>query len=154
MSLTSGAPSADRPGLWLRFKTSLASLTRVFIRYLGVQAVGYAIDMGIFLVLIHATAPLYANLISKTVAVVFGFFANRYFTFRIHGIEHGRSQLIKYAVIAALNIPIANLLFQLLTLWLSPLALAKFVADVLCMGMNFLLSHYVVFRQPARPGKT
>lgn len=149
-----GHPPVDPKTRLFRFKTSLASLTRVFIRYVGVQAIGYAIDMGIFLALIHTIAPLYANLTSKTIAVVFGFFANRYFTFRIHGKEHGRSQLIKYAAMAALGVPVANMLFQLLMPWLSPLSAAKFIADVLCMGMNFLLSHYVVFKQPAQSRKT
>jgi putative flippase GtrA len=119
-----------------RIGTAFMSLTRVFVRYLGVQAVGYAIDMGLFLALLHATTPLYANLTSKTITVLFGFFANRYFTFRVHGREHGRSQLIKYAALAGLAIPIANMLFHFLAQWLSPLALAKFASDVLCMGLN------------------
>lgn len=130
-----------------RAANALARLTRVFVRYLGVQALGYLIDMGLFLLLSHAINPIVANIASKTVAGLFGFFANRYFTFKAHRHGRARSQLIKYAILVAANIPISSALFTLFMRWIAPLALAKFVADVICMGLNFLLSHYVVFNR-------
>lgn len=120
-------------------------MIRMFGRYLGVQIVAYCIDMGGFLLLDHLTGPLAANALSKIAAGIFAFIAHRRVTFKVHGVSDGRKQLIKYVLLLALNIPLSSGLLALLLPWLAPVALAKFVSDVGCVGVTFLLSRYLVF---------
>lgn len=120
-------------------------MIRMFGRYLGVQVVAYSIDMGGFLLLTFVLEPLPANVLSKIAAGIFAFIAHRRITFNVHGHSDGRTQLVKYALLLAVNIPISSGLLALLLPWLSPPTLAKFVSDVACLGLTFVLSRHLVF---------
>lgn len=129
-------------------------MIRMFSRYVAVQIVAYGIDMGSFLALSEwmGMHPVAANVVAKALAGTFAFFAHRRVTFAVHGRGGGTTQLLKYAVLLALNIPIASGLLALLLPWVAPPAAAKFVADMICVGLTFLLSRYLVFTAPGAAG--
>ena len=125
-----------------------------FVRYVGVQVVAYAIDLGVFVVLFHGgiAGPIAANVAAKVAAGAFAFFAHRAFTFRIAGTERVRSEAVKYALLLALNVPLASALLALLMTAIPVATFAKIAADVVCVGLTFLLTRHGVFgRAAARP---
>lgn len=125
-------------------------MTRAFVRYLLVQVAAYAIDMGVFVLAgWWGMPPVPANIPAKILAGVFAFIAHRRITFRVHGQRGGTAQLLRYALLLAINVPLASTLLALLLPHVSPAPLAKFVADALCVLVNFLASHYLVFRPRA-----
>ena len=124
-----------------------------FLRYLLVQLAAYAIDMGGFLFLTHQglLGPLWANVAAKLAAGMFAFVAHRHFTFQT-GKEQATGQAVRYFALLALNVPLSSGLLALLLPWLAPAALAKFVADVVILGITYWLSRSLVFRRaPGAP---
>lgn len=129
-----------------------------FLRYVGVQLVAYGIDMGSYLLLLVVgnLAPLWANLCSKICAGLFAFYVHRVFTFRLTQQQQEHSQIVRYFLLLALNIPLSSLLLALLLLAFPSAVLAKFVADVLCVFLTFWLSKRYVFTrlQAGQPAET
>jgi putative flippase GtrA len=121
-------------------------LLRQATRYVAVQAVAYAIDMGTFLALCTWFAPLWANVGAKLAAGAFAFVLHRRLTFAGHAHGAAGPQLLRYGLLLAANVPIASALLWLALPWLSPPALAKFAADVACVAITFVLSRQLVFR--------
>lgn len=123
----------------------------VFSRYVGVQVVAYAIDLGTFVAASSwlGIDPLSSNVAAKICAGIVAFLAHRSFTFRVAGRGGGRRQLVRYAALLALNVPIASAILALLMPWITPPALAKVVADVICVAITFWLSRHAVFTVPS-----
>lgn len=118
---------------------------QTFGRYLGVQVIAYGIDLGTFLALGLVLDPLPSNVLSKLAAGLFAFIAHRHVTFKVGRQSDLHAQLVKYGLLLALNIPLGSFLLALLLPWVAPAALAKFLSDVACVGVTFLLSRHVVF---------
>lgn len=125
-----------------------------FVRYVGVQVVAYAIDIGGFLVFSLFVGPIVANVLSKVSAGIFAFLAHRRVTFEVSGHSDGRVQLVKYALLLSLNVPVSSGLLVLLLKWVSPPVFAKVVSDVFCVWLTFLASRYVVFTRSHPAGTT
>lgn len=126
------------------------ALLGTFGRYVGVQLLAYAIDMGVFLLASHAGAgPIPANIAAKLAAGLFAFVVHRRMTFGVHGQPGVAGQALRYGLLLALNVPLASGVLALLLPWIAPAALAKFVADVICVGLTFVLSRQLVFRPTA-----
>lgn len=121
-----------------------------FSRYIGVQLVAYAIDMGVFLALANGAGlpPLTANVGAKLAAGAFAFVVHRRVTFRTHGQGGTFAQLGKYALLLAANVPLSSLLLWALLPWVASAVLAKFLADAACVLLTFGLSRHVVFGAP------
>jgi len=119
-----------------------------FARYISVQAAAYAIDMGSFVLLSkYLYMPiLIANVISKLGSGIFAFSANRVFTFKVRGSDGAWRQAAIYFAFVALNLPVSSLMLlgtlQIVT-W--PVA-AKFIADVVCVIINYWLTKRFIFR--------
>lgn len=124
-----------------------------FIRYVGVQLVAYAIDLGVFVLLYHAAiaGPIAANVAAKIAAGLFAFHAHRSYTFRVEGAARIGREAAKYALLLALNVPLASALLALLMLVVPSATVAKIVADVVCVGLTFMLTRHGVFGQPSLP---
>lgn len=129
-------------------------MIRVFGRYVGVQLIAYAIDLGGFILASPIIGSLPANVASKIAAGIFAFLAHRRVTFKVHGQRNAHNQLIKYVLLLAANIPVSSGLLALLMQWISPAALAKVVSDVTCVAITFLFSHYIVFTERPPRGNT
>ncbi|MDR7100828.1 putative flippase GtrA [Lysobacter niabensis] len=122
----------------------------VFSRYAAVQIAAYGMDMGSFLLatIVFGWAPLPSNILAKILAGGLAFFAHRRITFGVHGKGGGRAQLIKYILLLALNVPVSSGVLALLLPYVGPEALAKFVSDVICVGITFFLSRRLIFVAP------
>ncbi len=122
-----------------------------FVRYLAVQLVAYAVDLGVFVLLFEGgfAAPIPANVAAKIAAGALAFAAHRYYTFRIEGSQRVGREALKYGALLALNVPVASgLLAALMQVIASPTA-AKIVADVACVFVTFLLTRHGVFGRVA-----
>jgi len=143
-----------------------------FLRYVLVQVVAYGLDMGSFLLLVGGAGPLLANVIAKVLAGTFAFFAHRHITFRLIAEPAGQSQTgrvqsgpsqtghnqpgrqaVRYAMLLAANIPLASLLLLAVLVLVPVPVIAKFIADVICVGLTYWLSRHLVFRaeRPSKP---
>jgi putative flippase GtrA len=117
-----------------------------FARYVAVQLVAYALDLGSFLVLLDGGAgPIPANVAAKILAGGFAFFAHRAFTFGVRGRERIAGEAVRYAVLLALNVPLASGLLAVLLLATTHAPTAKVLADVVCVGLTFVLTRHAVF---------
>lgn len=118
-----------------------------FVRYIAIQLLAYSIDMGAFLIALNigVVGAVFANVIAKLAAGLFAFVAHRHFTFRVADGVAGRGQAIRYFVLLALNIPLASAILALLLMWLPEPVAAKFIADVICVGLTYLLSKNFIF---------
>lgn len=125
-----------------------------FVRYVGVQLLAYALDMGGFLLALDAlgATPLPANVFGKVVAGAFAFFAHRSFTFRVAGQSNPASQALLYVALLALNIPLSSAVLAGLLNVVPQAVAAKFLSDVICVGLTYWLSKRFVFRRAPTPG--
>lgn len=123
-----------------------------FARYVAVQLVAYTIDLGIFVLLFHGgvAGPIAANVVAKIAAGAFAFAAHRHYTFRVAGRHRIGREALKYGVLLAANVPVASGVLALLMLVVPSATLAKIVADVICVGLTFLLTRHAVFGQGSR----
>ena len=117
------------------------------IIYFSIQAFAYAIDMGLFLVFLKLTIldAVWANVTSKLISAVFSFSAHRSLTFPSADRDAKISQALKYFLLLGINIPLATIMLTLLMKWIEQPALAKFIADVICVGISFAQTRYLVF---------
>jgi putative flippase GtrA len=117
------------------------------VRYLFVQVVAYAIDMGVFLAALylgHAGA-LVANVLGKIAAGLFAYVTHQAFTFRVPEEGRGAHQAARYFLLLGINIPLSSGVLALLLLVIDQAAIAKFVSDVICVGLTFWISKKWVF---------
>lgn len=123
-----------------------------FIRYVAVQFVAYAIDLGTFVALFAAgiAGPIVANVVAKILAGAFAFAAHRHFTFAVAGSERVGREALKYGTLLALNVPVASGLLALLMLVIPDATLAKIASDVVCVGLTFFATKHGVFAQGSR----
>lgn len=129
----------------------------IFLRYIAIQLLAYGIDMGMFLVMlfIGAVGPVGANVVAKLSAGLFAFVSHRHFTFRVAEGFAVRGQAVRYFVLLVLNVPVASGILALFLLWIPEPFAAKFIADVICVGLTYLLSkHFIFARQQVQLKKT
>ncbi len=118
-----------------------------FVRYIAVQVVAYALDMGGFLLIFNllATGPITANVFGKILAGVFAFLAHRSFTFGVENGEKAGRQATMYFALLALNVPLSSAALGLVLFAVSSPVLAKLIADVVCVFITYWLSKKYVF---------
>ena len=118
-----------------------------FARYVAVQIVAYGVDLGLFLLcfVLAGWGALAANVIAKIVAGVTAFLAHRYFTFEAARGGNQARQAVLYVALWSLNVPLATGLLALFLLLGVPAVIAKVVADVVCVGFNYLISRHYIF---------
>lgn len=128
---------------------SLRQRIFVSIRYFIVQFLGYGIDIGGFLLLyeVWGLPPLAANLICKPLAAAFAFYFHRIFTFRVKGGPDLHWQIVRYIIVLLVNLQASSLLLVVLQRLHLPVTAAKVSADIICVGLTFLLMRYLVFRR-------
>ncbi|RIJ07362.1 GtrA family protein [Pseudomonas sp. 91RF] len=123
-----------------------------FAKYMAVQLLAYALDMSAFLLFTYVLdgQHILANIGSKLISAVFGFFLHRHFTFQSTQTS-GHTQAISYFSLVAINIPVNSGLFGLALAFITPPALAKFVADAACLVINYWISKVAIFKKKALP---
>lgn len=126
-----------------------------FLRYIAIQILAYVIDMGGFLLLLHAQllSPILANIFSKLAAGIFAFFCHKHFTFRI-AFGDTAGQGARYFTLLALNIPLSSSVLALQLAWVNEPAIAKITADIICLAFTYLVSKYFVFTKTKANGRS
>lgn len=116
-------------------------------RYLAIQVLAYGLDMGTFISIMYfdASQPLLVNMAGKVVAGVFAFFGHRSFTFNAARDTPMRQQGVLYVLLLLFNLPLASIVLWLILLADLPVTLGKFIADGICVGLNYVLSRKLVF---------
>jgi putative flippase GtrA len=117
------------------------------IKYLTVQVLAYFIDMGIYIFLVSMLfiSPFFANIISKFIAGIFAFIIQRRFTFRVPANYRMCKQAALYFLVLIINIPVASAILILILNFISDAVLAKFLSDIACIGISYLLSKNIIF---------
>lgn len=118
------------------------------IVYAGVQGLAYALDCGIFGALVYGVdAPAdVANLASKGLSGLFGYLSHRYVTFQTHKSAFIIGEFVRFTLALAVNSVAATVLLIALSSVIEPLFLAKFLADLACVLLSFVIAKYLVFR--------
>ena len=118
-----------------------------FARYVAVQAVTYGLDMGLFLLLfvVAGQGAVAANVAAKIAAGIFAFLAHRYITFEAAREGKQARQAVLYLALWSLNVPLSTGLLAIFLLLGVPAVLAKVVADVVCVGLNYWVSRNFIF---------
>lgn len=129
----------------------LADHLLVFTRYFFIQAALYLLDMGIFIFLcrLFLFPAVGANIVGKVIASLVAFVAHRFFTFGITGQDQLIRQAASFITLLLLNIPVSTLLLTLFLRGITWPEIAKLLADVMTLGINFLLIKKFIFRSPA-----
>jgi putative flippase GtrA len=120
-------------------------------RYLIVQVAAYGVDYGGFLIGIGGIGftSVTANVLSKSTAGLVAYFLHRLFTFRSGAEGASLSEMMKYAALLSINLPVSSAALVFLERFFAP-ELAKFFADLLIVGANFVVSRHLIFRPEAR----
>jgi putative flippase GtrA len=123
-----------------------------FARYIAVQLIAYGLDMGGFLFMssFFGAGTILSNISGKVVAGLFAFFAHRHFTFVATKEEKYGRQAGMYFAVLALNIPLSSAALMLVLLAVSPPALAKLIADAICVFLSYWLSKTYVFSRKCK----
>jgi putative flippase GtrA len=126
----------------------------IFIRYLTIGGLGYAIDLGFFLSIlslhIASISPVLASVIGKILSSIFSFVAHRYITFKTHGDGKLYHQAWRYFSLVALNTQFSALVFMTCLHWIQKPITAKIISDVICVILSYWLSKTMIFK-PKKP---
>lgn len=118
-----------------------------FMRYIAIQLLAYAIDMGTFLLVLslEISGPVKANILAKLAAGAFAFIVHRYFTFQIEDKVEVKQQAFRYFLLLALNIPFASFVLAILLMWIAEPVVAKFIADIVSVALTYWMSKRFIF---------
>jgi len=118
-----------------------------FVRYIIVQLLAYAIDMGGMLLIVQTgfAGVIVANIVAKTAAALFAFFSHRSFTFRVAQSSSASRQVPRYLLLLMFNVIFASIVLGFLLLWIPNPVVAKIISDLISVGLSFALSRRFVF---------
>ena len=109
------------------------------VRYFLSSAGTWALDLGVFLLLYRSMPPALALLVSRLVAMTFGFTAQKYFSFRARSKPSTR-ELVGYVALATLNFIItATVLSAFPTADHGFIALLKLSLELALFVANYFL---------------
>ena len=119
----------------------------MFIRYIIIQLLAYALDMGGFVLIlkIGIFEPLIANVGGKVVAGSFAFIAHRNLTFRSNETADKNRQAIRYFVMLALYVPFSTAILSFFLMWIKEPEIAKLLSDGICVVISYLISRKFIF---------
>jgi putative flippase GtrA len=119
---------------------------KTFITYIAVQIVAYGLDFGLFWLLAsHAAVnPIIANVAGKVLAGIFAFGAHKKLTFQASASGRTPQEALRYFALLLVNIPLSSSILTIL-LWFAPTYVAKIAADVIGLGITFVLVRLTVF---------
>ena len=134
----------------------------IFIRYVLIQVIAYILEMGVFIILIKSSllGLLFANVGAKLTAGISAFVMHRKFTFKSDQSGSLEKQAIRYFLLLSINIPISSAVLSLIFGWIGSPELAKFISDLICLVLTYIVSKKLVFIRSvgnggnASPGST
>lgn len=121
----------------------------IFLRYLSISGLAYAIDLGCFLILLslhlNSIGPILASVIGKLISSIFSFIVHRYFTFKDQINTRMLHQAGRYFSLVALNTQFSALVLMICLHWIHTPATAKIITDIFCVIVSYWLSKTFVF---------
>ncbi len=125
---------------------SLVYKNLIVLRYIGVAALAYFIDIGFYVVFLSfGINPLWANLGGKVISIILSFFAHRYFTYTIKKSDDLVSHTFRFLGVAFLNTQVSTLLLFIAIKFIPSLIVAKFICDVILFVMGYWVTSKFVF---------
>lgn len=127
-----------------------------FFKYVVIQVLAYIIDMTSFLLVLNLeiTGAIGANIFSKLAAGSFAFWMHRSFTFNSVKTGMVGSQGAKYFFLLAIMVLIASMTLSLIFMWLPIPIVAKFISDIILVGLSYSLAKYFIFYTPVTNSDT
>lgn len=118
-----------------------------FVRYVFAGGITASIELMLFLLFVRSGVwHVYANSIAFGVAVIFGFFAQKYFTFKNNELKHA-SQAAKFALVIGVGFVLTQLLT---TLFIDVFHWIPFIAKcaqlILVMCWNYTGQKWFTFK--------
>jgi len=122
-----------------------------FIKYNFIQVLAYGLELGLFFLVLSLGANMLvvANVFAKIVAGICTFLSHKYYTFRKRSSERIFGEALAYFALLGANTFFSSYLLVLFTNYL-PAGYAKPLADIICVGINFILTHTVVFGRKSK----
>jgi len=116
------------------------------IRYLFVGGTTFIIDFGL-LILLHGKEKMWlplATFISYSIAVVYNFSLNRWWTFSASETKSLRQHITPYAILLSFNLLFTVVFVSLVSHFMN-YAIAKIVAVIIQTGWNYFIYKNVIF---------
>jgi putative flippase GtrA len=124
-----------------------ARLRREAVRYATVGALGFAIQLGSFALLVHVLDVPYvaAGLVAGGLTLLNNFVLNRYWTFEV---AHGRvgRQARRFLLISLFFVAVQVAILHLLVLLGCPKVLAEMISALAVVPPNFFAQRRLAFR--------
>ena len=120
------------------------------VRYLFAGGCGAAVNLGIFIVLIHLTAIWYlaASVIAFSLSIVVSFLMQKYWTFRDRSNDRIHAQAALYFAITGLNLLINTLLIYLFVHYAHlHYIIAQIIASVLIAVESYFAYQRFIFEK-------
>lgn len=110
----------------------------VFIKYSLVAGVVYGIDFGGYILLLSmGNSAVVANTLIKVVALVFGFFAHRYFTYSITERNNMGKHAVRYFGLGLIYTPVSSMVLYVLMFLVTNPIYAKLITDISLFAASF-----------------
>jgi putative flippase GtrA len=122
------------------------------LRYNLVQVSAYVIDIGLFMVVVFLLPErlAIANFCGKAFAGVYAFIFHKYFTFRSVVGGGGKGEALRFTLLNIFTFFMSTFFLLLFTPYITDTFFSKLLADVICIGMTFLLANKLVFNVSER----
>jgi putative flippase GtrA len=118
------------------------------IKYALIQIVAYIIDFSSFIFFIDTLEmkTISANLFAKLISGSLAFIAHKYITFQQGQSGHGWRETVNYFLLLGFNIVFTSTILPVVLFYL-PTKTAKIFTDISCLGITFLLTKTLVFKE-------
>ena len=136
---------------WLSEKVSQSprlSKNKKLIKFLVVGTIGAAIDFGLLAMLVEVFhwQPLWANMISFSVAVINNFLLNKFWTWRNDDPNY-KKQFVKFLITSVLGLGISTLLLWLFLILKLHYLSAKVIVSILVAVWNYSINNWWTFKE-------
>lgn len=116
--------------------------------YIGVQIIGYLVDLACFMALVQLEAwpIIWSNYGAKTISGTTTFFLHRYFTFPDGRSEPLGGQALKYYTLLIINAQVNTLFLLGVDFLIDHVLLSKLIAEGASFLLSYLISKRFVFK--------
>jgi putative flippase GtrA len=129
-------------------------LDKDIVRFGIVGTVGFLVDSGVLSALVYAGGwnPLYARVVSMSIAVLCTWFLHRYWTFSTGRLRSPLPQTFIHAVVQLTGLSVNYVIFSALLFtgdfWRELPVLAVAIGSLTAMVLTYLLSKTIAFGEP------
>lgn len=117
-----------------------------FLKYNVVQLLAYGLELSVFFFVLYLFPDnlLVSNVSAKGSAGVFAFFFHKTYTFKSNEKTNVKGEAVRYVLVLLGNTLLSTFLLLMLALYM-PEWLSKITADVVSVGITFVVTQRLVF---------